>query len=438
MRSLGIFGLGLLLGGLLGYALYRPRGLAASREASERQPRLSQSAASAKDSASAQQKSEDEKVLLGDIAAVPFQELYETLSRQSPEKIARLAEQLDNLPRNPQNEARIRAFFQAWAHLDSSAAFESATALHSAEARATAIGATVNGADPGAIGAIATSISELPNEALSSSARFGLFDQAVEKWSEVDPAAAARLLGETKMEGMRMTAAFYAVAQNWAANDPEAALAWAQKQNQVPFGLNPINGAVLGWRKKDPAAAEAYTLSQIGTPLGKQLITNVVGQMATEDRAKAAAWVGNLPDAELRNQTYGALASQLAFSDPKTASAWALTLPPDAMPDAVGSTISIWARSDPTAAARWMEGLTGSVRDSAVSSYSYTVAETDPAAAMAWAVTISDEQKRASAARRAASQWLERDPSAARAWIQDSSLGEAEKARLLASPAPSP
>lgn len=110
MRSLGIFGLGLLLGGLLGYALYRPRGLAASRETSERQPRLSQSAASAKDSASAQQKSEDEKVLLGDIAAVPFQELYETLSRQSPEEIARLAEQLDNLPRNPQNEARIRPF----------------------------------------------------------------------------------------------------------------------------------------------------------------------------------------------------------------------------------------------------------------------------------------------------------------------------------------
>ena len=145
-----------------------------------------------------------------------------------------------------------------------------------------------------------------------------------------------------------------------------------------------------------------------------------------------------ISDADLRKQAYSGLAAQLAFSDPKTAIEWASNLPPEAASGAVGSVVSIWAQSDPTAAGHWLEGLTGNVRDSAVNSYSYAIAETDPAAAIAWAVTISDNEKRESAERRAASQWLKRDPAAARTWIQNSSLGEETKAKLLGSASPSP
>ncbi len=74
----------------------------------------------------------------------------------------------------------------------------------------------------------------------------------------------------------------------------------------------------------------------------------------------------------------------------------------------------------------------------AVSSYSFTTAETDPAAATAWAATIVDEGKRASTLRRTIRQWLERDPAAARTWVEGSSLGEKEKASYLASPSPTP
>jgi hypothetical protein len=438
VRSLGIFIFGLLLGGLLGYGLHRPVGFGATHQVAENPAQRSHSIAGAKEATSEEQKTKDEKILLGDIAAVPFQELYDALSRQRPEKIARLAEQLDNLPRNQQSESRITAFFKAWAHLDPSTAFESATALHSAEARATAIGATIAGADPGALGAIAAAIGKLPDDTLSALTRSGLFEQAVEHWSEVDPAAAAQLLGESKMTGMRMTATFYSVAQNWAADDPEAALAWALKQQQTPFGLSPVNGAVIGWWKKDPAAAEAYALTQLGTPAGQQLAVNLASQIGNQDPARAAAWVQKIPDADLRNQAYSGLAAQMAFSDPKTAIEWASNLPPEAAAGAVDSVVSIWARSDPTAAGHWLESLTGNVRDSAVSSYSYAVAETDPVAAMAWAVTISDHGKRESAERWTASQWLKRDPPAARAWIQNSSLGKETKAKLLGSASPAP
>jgi hypothetical protein len=435
MRSLGTFVLGLLLGGLLGYALHRPTG---THQIAEHAARRSGSLAGAKEAMGEQQETKDEKIILGDIAAVPFQELYDALSRQRPEEIARLAEQLDNLPRNQQSESRITAFFKAWAHLDPPGAFESATNLHSAEARATAIGATIAGTDPDALGAIATSISTLPDGLVSGQARLGLFGQAIENWSQTDPAAAARLLGESKMTGMRMTAAFYTVAQNWAADDPETALAWAQKQTQSPFGLNPLNGAVIGWWKKAPAAAETYALSQLDTPAGKQLVINLASQIGSQDLGRAASWVQKIPNADLRNQAYSGLAAQMAFSDPKTASEWASNLPAEAACGAVGSVVSIWAQSDSAAAGKWLEGLSGGLRDSAVSSYSSTMAETDPAAAMAWAVTISDKKKRESSERWAASQWLKTDPTAARAWIQHGSLDEEGKAKLLGSPSPSP
>ncbi len=437
-RSLGLFLLGLFLGGLAGYALRGPAGSPADGKVSARSEPGDATHDGGAARANAKRRAEDENILLGDITTVPFQEVYEVLSRQGSGEVARLAEQLDGLPPSPQATAKIRTFFKAWAQLDPTAALEKASALHTHETRKDAIAATIEGADPAAAGALASAVAALPNETLEDSAKANLFNQAVQKWSEVDPPAAARLLSEIKMGGIGFTPVFYSVAQNWATRDPAAALAWAQAQRQIPFGMSPVNGVVQGWWKKDPAAAEAFALAQIGTPLGKQLISSMASQMAMQDRAKATAWVNQIPDQDLRRQAYSMVGAQLAFSDPQAAGEWALSLPPEAVSEAVGSIASIWAQSDPAAAAHWLEGLSGGARDSAIISYSSVTAETDPAAATAWAATIADESKRASALRLPIRQWLEQDAAAARTWIQNSSLGEEEKARLLATPAPSP
>ena len=46
-------------------------------------------------------KGEENKIILGDVAAVPFQEVYRWLSHRTPEEIAELARQLQSLPKNP-------------------------------------------------------------------------------------------------------------------------------------------------------------------------------------------------------------------------------------------------------------------------------------------------------------------------------------------------
>jgi hypothetical protein len=432
MRSLGVFILGLAVGLFVG-ALFGGRvWQAATADASSRSWNKKRHALAATAASADERRIEDQKILLGDITAVPFQELYEMLSHQTPVEIAQMAEQLDRLPRDKEADGKISAFFKAWAHLDAAAAFKSAVAFKTAEARTVAINATIAGADASVAGLLARSINSLADGMVPASQKPGLFGLAVERWSESDPAGAAKLLGETQAPGIKFTTAYYTVAQNWAATDPQAALAWAQDHTAGSSGLSAINGALNGWWQKDHEAAEAYAVAQINTPEGRQLINSIASQIANEDRTKAQAWISRLPNDEVRHQAETILASQWAFSDPEAASAWAVTLPTEERQGALDSTIAMWARSDPAAAGEWMENLSGAIRDQAVSSYSMNIAENDPAAAAAWATTITDQNTRERALQSIATQWLNRDAGAARAWIQSSSLPDAQKTHLLA------
>src|SRR4029077_3151707 len=61
-------------------------------------------------------------ILLGDIVTVPFQELYGVLSALSPQQLNELATQLKKLPDGKDTNAKVAAFFKAWAHFDPMAA----------------------------------------------------------------------------------------------------------------------------------------------------------------------------------------------------------------------------------------------------------------------------------------------------------------------------
>jgi hypothetical protein len=66
--------------------------------------------------------------------------------------------------------------------------------------------------------------------------------------------------------------------------------------------------------------------------------------------------------------------------------------------------------------------------------FSATMAPRDPAAALTWAATVSDPTKRSATVDRLVSGWLRRSPNDAKAWIQNSTLPDPEKTRLLALP----
>ena len=315
-RSLGIFFLGLLLGGLFGYVLHRPGRPGVDLEHSARSSAAINYAARS----SVEQKAEDQRILLGDIAAIPFQELYETLSRQRPEDIATLAQQLDHLPPGREKEAKIGAFFKAWAHFDPMNALKAAFDFKTIDARETAISATISGADATAAASLAESINNLPADSIPAIKKSGLLGLAIGKWAQVDAPAAAEFLNRSPVAGMGLTLAFNDVARNWAASDPEAAMNWAIEHNSGSGGASALSGAIIGWWQKDHAEAEAYAVAHADGPEGKQFVSAIVNEMARQDPHKAADWASKLPTSESRLQSYSMIAMQWAMNEPKAAS----------------------------------------------------------------------------------------------------------------------
>jgi hypothetical protein len=375
-------------------------------------------------------KAEENKSILGDLAAVPFQELYGLLSRRTPQEIAELARQLQSLPRSPKAEANIAAFFKAWATLDTTAAFAMAASFRP-DLRDNAIRAVLEGADVSVAGTLVTSIKELPAGNLSPSTKSRLLGVAVGKWSRVDPVAAAKFLDSSGERGMNFSMAWSETASNWAAIDPVAALAWAQRSEQGGEGFA-MSGAILGWWKNDPTAAEAYVASHLETRKGQQLAGTLASNMFNSDPEKTKEWVSHLPSVEARKQGELMIAIQWGFHDPAAATQWTAMLPADERAESLAMAVGSWAQQDPQAAGQWLASYDGAGRDRAVSDFSSSVASKDPAAALTWAATISDPKLREPSEQRIAGYWLKQNPQAAAAWIQNSSMTEAEKARLLA------
>jgi hypothetical protein len=374
------------------------------------------------------------KIVLGNIATVPFQELYSVLSARSAKEMAELAAQFNDLPSGRETKTKITTFFTAWAHLDARAAITAAISLKTPDAKDAAITAVVRGADAIAAKSLVEVVSQLPADALPVWQKTKSVNIALTKWSEVEPASAAKFLDEFPAQDRELLGARMMIAQNWASSDPAAALAWAAGQGDGREGRISMSGVIAGWWENDPRAAEAYVAEHLDT-LGPQSAMQIVSQLYRQDPQRAKEWANSLPSVDARRMATTNIAMQMANTDPKAASEWAATLPDDVRGRTLEGAISRWARNDSRTVGEWINGLNGVVRDEAISAFSSTLAANDPAAALTWATTVSDPTKRDATVERLVTSWMRRGPAEAKTWIQNSNLPDQEKTRLLALPA---
>ncbi len=431
-RSLGFLFAGILIGLFVGYGLAPSVRKTETSSGGTTAAALNQSRRE-RESSAPKSSVEENKIVLGDITTVPFQELYGILSSRSPEEVRQMSEQLKALPDGRETNTKIGVFFKAWAHLDAKSAFAAAATFKSPEARGAAIGAVIEGADPIAAGSLAQSLVALPADAFPTGQRPGFLGLVLSKWSQVDPVAAAKFLDTAATTDRALMGARVSIASNWAASDPQAALAWAQKSSEEPGARFAVSAAVTGWWRSDPRAAEAYVASHLDA-LGMETVMSLARQIFSQDPQRAKDWANQLPNVDARRNATSFVAMQLANSDPKSAVQWVLTLPDDMRDSAIPAVVSSWTRRDPEAAAGWINSLAGHARDQAVSAYGAALSNKDPNVALTWAATISDETMRNRSVQRIVTGWLRRNPADATAWIQKSTLPETEKARLLEQP----
>lgn len=303
-----------------------------------------------------------------------------------------------------------------------------------------------------------TALAYVENNATGQTRR-SLRTMLVEHWAKRSPASAASWCRQLPPSADRQQLKEM-VSNIWAGTDPETALQLAPS----PEGFRQLT-----LRSAERAEAEAMRL-----PPGDQRIMaiNVIAAtkldqdprssvqwletLSGDDRAAAlSATMPELTDAdplavaryvEQLSPTDRAVhvgrdfAVLWANKDAPAAAKWAATLPPDSPlhQRAVAGVAEIWARSDPAPAAAWISRMAPDrAREAAAKVYVDNVASYDPAAAAALLPKLADNARDAAIVR-IAQVWLKTDANAARQWLAQTPLPDAQKQALFDGHLPTP
>ena len=249
-----------------------------------------------------------------------------------------------------------------------------------------------------------------------------------------------------------------AILRTWAARDPEAAWVEAQKL-PVPLQKDVASDAVImGWREPGRDLDEFVAKLPPGATQQRAAETLARRRVVTMGAERALAWVETLPDPAFREIMRPRIAGAAAFVEPAVAAAWAAPqITTDPRTSGLARRVATrWVRSDPEAAMAWLktlpdggdreDGVLEGYRDwlavrrdeaiawiqrqplepwlePAFSLYARNeLAFRDPPAALELAGRFADADRRDTTSTYIARGWLERDRTAADAWLKQSKL----------------
>lgn len=166
------------------------------------------------------------------------------------------------------------------------------------------------------------------------------------------------------------------------------------------------------WAKQDPNSAlewaQSLTSSQKTSTVG-----SVIGQIAKEDPKKAPEMMASLTEEE-RTKSYRSVASSYGGKDFQQAKSWIATLPADEQDAAMASAIRGLSNTDPNAAANELASIPeGEGKDDAVEDVVEDLARVDSGAAADLLKKEGSEEAMRQSMRELMPAWASKDPEAA-------------------------
>jgi len=199
--------------------------------------------------------------------------------------------------------------------------------------------------------------------------------------------------------------AIYVVARRKVLRDgPEAAFRWAEglPDSEDEFKLNVFRRVASSAAEVDPEAAAAWAARQQAGEHGLALPTRVATRWAKRDPEAAMLWLSTLPEGWNRN-------------------------------DGVRETYLTWLRLGGDRPLEWLRSAKIEPwLDPAVSLFAKKLALDDREEALQWASRISDEELRWGTITIIARDWLALDEEAAKAWIDQAELPELYQRKVFA------
>jgi hypothetical protein len=282
-------------------------------------------------------------------------------------------------------------------------------------------------------------------------------------WAEVDPEGAALWFDENT-SGINREDAIYEILEAWGRKSPEDALAWAEElDDYTRSGV--MDALAEGWAANDPEGASKAVQGLLKYDFGDEFAMNVAGQWASTDPAAAANWAQTLENADARAIAYLEVGTEWALAEPEKATEWINSLgseedklyaslgvalgwsehdPGASLQWAVGAVenpntrqriiedvMLDWSSNDPNSAAEWLNAQpSGPQNDEILSTFSSAIIDIDPQAAVTWASEIYDEVQRDENLSMLLEEWVAMDGNSARQWVSGSNLSDDLKQRF--------
>ena len=225
----------------------------------------------------------------------------------------------------------------------------------------------------------------------------GTIDELNQSLRLSDPAKAFDELSKQPGDASRQYV-LEAVASQWVATDPKAALAKLQQTNDEWLKLGLINALSNKARETgDPAmAASVAKAFPESAGRGSDLVPGIYRRIAERDPARAQALLQSDIDATSKSGIAQVLAEQQASYDPAGAIAWAAGQKEEALQtSATKSAMATWAQADAYAASEWLTAQpAGPLREAAVLGLVRAIQQNSPEDARRWAATLTNPQER--------------------------------------------
>jgi hypothetical protein len=310
---------------------------------------------------------EQTRVIIRDIATVPFSELYDVLKCASREQLFAWAADLERLPRGPRRIAAVTAYYKSLIQVDTGAATEAMLRANNTAIRDLAIDAMTRAAPESSWSELAEAIARL------SDANH-LSNRIIGNWSCTDPVAVSKFMERHPETGGH--GGLGLLMANWAIVDSLAAKTWME-QDPSRQTSDAISSLIQGWEVHDRPAAIEYAVANAGREDFESGINEMAYRFLRTSPAEATALITRLPF-ESAERAIAHITEQLdvIWSDepaekenkPSLAARW-LTLPPDYWKNTIGDVLTKWFRLEPEAPMGWVNQLRSDLRDIAIADF---------------------------------------------------------------------
>lgn len=338
---------------------------------------------------------QQDRIIIRDIATVPFSELYDVLKSAPREQLLAWARDLDHMPRGPRPRAAVNAYYKSLVQVDHRAAIDAVMHAENLNMREIALDAITKAAPESIWADLAEMTTVLPYPK-----RGNTREDIIWNWSAVDPVAAAKFISDHPVHGE--DGRLFSLMCNWGESNPEQARDWieADPSRQTEDALRAF---VTSWAETDRGAAVNYALANASRPNFARAIDELAYNFVREAETDATNLVLRLPPDHAKGvmQYVAHMTTALILGLPDgyikptdAVAKWMVTLPVELWDDSIGQVAEEWLKHDVPAATEWFNQLSPDTRDAALSSFCRAAKSESTDQVLALGPTISDQKLR--------------------------------------------